>query len=83
MLKIFFGTLIGYAAHALHKPTARFGPRWGLLLRYGIGTAIVLPVMLMFLPRAWREQVATAYVSAVAGVGTGVIVGYIVDDAVE
>jgi len=81
MLKIFLGTLIGYAAHGLHSPTARFGPRWGLLMRYGIGTAIVLPVMLTFLPRAWWERAVTAYVTSVAAVGVGVIVGYIIDDA--
>lgn len=78
----------GFAAHQLHKPTQRFGPRWGAMLRYGVGSLALIPFRLMVLSkmrevargRRAEDDILISDLVTLGAFGTGVFVGYLLDD---
>ena len=83
ILKLLTACLAGFGAHQAYKPTLAFGPRWGNMLRYGIGALVMLPFVLLlqdeFDGAKPAERTLAGYVLSLLGVGAGVFLGHLAD----
>lgn len=83
--KLLVAVLAGFGAHQAYKPSLTFGPRWGNMLRYGIGAVVLLPFVLLlqdeFKSDNPHARTMAGYVLALLGVGVGVFVGHLADTA--
>ena len=77
----------GFGAHRLYSPTARFGPRWGQLLRYALGCLLIIPFRLMVIGKLRdvnagkriEDDILMGDLLTLGGFGTGVFLGYLTD----
>lgn len=84
-------TLVGgFATHQLDKPiSAMFGKtRWGLLMRYAAGYLAVIPFRMVLVgkmrergDRRLEDDLLTNDLLIGGAFGTGVLLGYLFDDA--
>lgn len=84
IIKCILGILLGYVSHVFfHKPTARFGNKWGLLLRYAIGYIGCIPLRQLFLDENEKrvsERVFMADIISGVMFGAGVFLGHLADN---
>lgn len=83
--KYLLGIFCGFCSHKLfHKPTAIFGKRWGLLMRYAIGYTACMILKQIFIPdESKRDEVLTADILTGVMYGGGVFLGYLADSDEE
>lgn len=82
IIKILASILAGFGAHQAYKPSLAFGPRWGNMLRYGVGAVVMLPFVLLFQDEFSGEPHAktiAGYMLALFGIGAGVFLGHLSD----
>lgn len=82
-LKLFAALLAGFGTHQAYRPSLVLGERWGSLLRYVLGSLIVLPFLLLVLHDAKNEdedeRVTAAYLLVLGAVGSGTFLGHLYD----
>jgi len=83
IVRILVGIFCGFSSHLIfHKPTARFGSRWGALMRYAIGYTFVIPLRQLFMDNDEKrvsERVLNADILSGFSFGAGVLFGYLSD----
>jgi hypothetical protein len=87
-IKLFICVLAGLAGHQTWNFTRMFGEKWGTLVRYAIGLLIFIPAQILVKaslpkPTNYYEELERDGVSGLlsaGGVGTGVLIGYILGD---
>lgn len=88
VLKLMAAVLIGLAGHRTWRPTRQFGNRLGNLVRYAIGLLMFIPTQIIVkssLPKHAEIDTDEAERDLIAGllsagaIGTGVMVGHILD----
>ena len=88
ILRLIASLLGGLAGHSFHRPTQKFGPRWGSMLRYSIGYMLCIPFVAMVYSSLRHDKTDPDEINAIivsmlltgGGFGTGVFIGYLVDD---
>lgn len=88
ILRLFLIVLTGFASHRAQRVTMIFGTRWGQLVRYAIGVLILIPSYIVLkagFPQPQKrfgevERDIASLLLAAGGIGTGVLIGYVVDN---
>lgn len=87
ILRLILIVLAGFASNRAQRVTRFFGNRWGQLVRYAIGVLVLIPSFIVLkasFPQPQKRfgeverDIASLLLSAF-GIGTGVLIGYIVD----
>lgn len=81
--KLLLSMIGGVVMHLLfYKPTRPFGPRWGMMIRYAIGSLAVMPFRLLIsdelhtLDKHPHEKQVASDLLALGSFGTGVLIGH-------
>jgi len=83
-LRLSVTILGGLAMHRFYRPTLIFGDRWGNMMRYSIGTLLLLPFVLLINHALGSvkdddERLMSSYLLGAGAFGTGVFVGHLAD----
>ncbi len=68
-----------------YRPTRPFGPRWGMMIRYAIGSLAVMPFRMMIadelhsLDKHPNERQIVADLLALGSFGSGVATGHMIE----
>lgn len=91
-IKLLSTVLAGFGMHQFYRPSQTFGPRWGSLIRYAVGTIGMLPFLILInrqisnphhtpSPEGQDERLTVSYLVTAVAFGTGTFLGHMVDRA--